>query len=202
MSQRGIPFKALYRCPTLRMTLANTLGAAAAQMTPFSHPLVSPPHRTRRATSEQDPNVAARPRRAVPPELRHAPISVPTPMLSLRWGFESSRNGISTSRRYVSLTSSAKLHCKRASKKLVRPPRQTALQPPPYRAMAAAQPSDTTARPDRDQRDPLCPLQWQGEQRCRGAPSSSSCGSAHAAAGDTDSQTPRVAFFRHYTGSE
>ena len=52
----------------------------------------------------------ARPRRAVPPELRYTPISVPTPMLSLRLGFESSRNGIPTSRRYVSLTAPTSLH--------------------------------------------------------------------------------------------
>ena len=89
-----------------------------------------------------------------------------------------------------------------ASTKLVTTPHQPPLQSHPYYATAVARPSDATAGPDRDQRDPLCRLQWQGKQRCRGAPSSNSCGSAHAAAGDTDSQTTRVAFFRHYTGSE
>ena len=58
-------------------------------------------------------------------------------------------------------------------RKLVPTPHQTPLPPHLYYATAVARPSDTTAGPDRAQRDHLCPPTRAGSrQRCGGAPSS------------------------------
>ena len=53
-------------------------------------------------------------------------------------------------------------------RKLVPGPHQTPLPPHPYYATAVARPSDTTAGPDRAQRDHLCPRTRAGEAALRG----------------------------------
>ena len=53
-------------------------------------------------------------------------------------------------------------------RKLVPGPRQTPLPPHPYYATAVARPSDTTAGPDRAQRDHLCHPTRAGEAALRG----------------------------------
>ena len=55
-----------------------------------------------------------------------------------------------------------------ASRKLVTAIHQTPLQPHPYYATAVARPSDTTAGPDRAQRDHLCHPTRAGEAALRG----------------------------------
>ena len=83
-----------------------------------------------------------------------------------------------------------------ASKKLVRPPRQTPLQTPPYCAPAVAQPSDATGTPDRDQRDHLCPPTRAGGAALRGRTIIGQLRRSPATtAGDTGSQAPGLRFF-------
>ena len=68
-----------------------------------------------------------------------------------------------------------------ASRRLVRAPSQTPLQPHPYYVTTGLRLSDATAGPDRAQLDLLCPPTRAGGQRCGGAPSSRHAARARAA---------------------